>query len=78
VVQDTGPGIRKEDFPHVFDRFFQADEARTGGETHGAGLGLAIAREIILAQGGKIRVRSAEGQGAAFYVRLPVLSHIRG
>jgi signal transduction histidine kinase len=78
VVEDTGPGIRPEDLPHVFDRFFQADEARTGGEAHGAGLGLAIAREIVLAHGGKIRVRSAEGQGAAFSVSLPVSSHKRG
>ena len=74
VVEDTGPGIRQEDLAHVFERFYQADEARTGGETHGAGLGLAIAREIILAHGGRISVRSAEGKGAAFRVRLPVLS----
>ncbi len=78
VVQDTGPGIRPEDLPHVFDRFYQADAARTGGEGHGSGLGLAIAREITLAHGGRISARSAEGQGAAFHVRLPVADGHRG
>ena len=74
VIEDTGPGIRQEDLTHVFERFYQADGARAGGETHGAGLGLAIAREIILAHGGRISVRSAEGKGAAFHVRLPAWS----
>jgi signal transduction histidine kinase len=73
VVADTGPGIAPSDIPHVFDRFYQADSARGGGARHGAGLGLAIAREMTEAHGGRISVRSALGQGAEFIVRLPSL-----
>ena len=74
AVDDTGKGIPKEDVPHIFDRFYQADEARAGGEHHGAGLGLAIVHEIVAAHGGRISVRSALGRGTAFIVHLPLES----
>jgi signal transduction histidine kinase len=72
AVDDTGKGIPKEDVPHIFDRFYQADAARAGGEHHGAGLGLAIVQEIVAAHGGRISVRSAVGRGTAFIVHLPL------
>jgi len=72
AVDDTGKGIPKEDVPHIFDRFYQADSARAGGEHHGAGLGLAIVHEIVAAHGGRISVRSALGRGTAFIVHLPL------
>lgn len=72
AVSDTGKGIPREAIPHIFDRFYQADGARAGGDGHGAGLGLAIAHEIVLAHGGRISVRSTQGRGTAFIVHLPV------
>ncbi|GAB4487119.1 MAG: ATP-binding protein [Anaerolineales bacterium] len=71
-VQDSGTGIPSESLPHIFDRFYQADPARQGGKAHGAGLGLAIAREIVVAHGGKMSVQSAPGQGSTFVVALPL------
>lgn len=71
-VADNGTGIAEKDIPHVFDRFYQADTARAGGEMHGAGLGLAIARQIVSAHSGRITVRSASGRGTEFTVQLPV------
>ncbi|MCL4560136.1 MAG: HAMP domain-containing histidine kinase [Chloroflexi bacterium] len=63
-VRDTGSGISPEDLPHVFDRFYRGDPARQqNGES---GLGLAIARSIVEAHGGSLRVESASGQGATF------------
>lgn len=67
VVADDGPGIRAEDLPHVFDRFWRAADAPSGG----AGLGLAIARWIAEAHDGTIEVTSPAGGGARFEVRLP-------
>jgi signal transduction histidine kinase len=71
-VRDTGMGIAPEALPRVFDRFFQADASRARQDRSGAGLGLAIAQEIIGAHGGKISVRSQVGQGTTFTVRLPL------
>ncbi len=71
-VADTGSGIPPGDLPHIFERFYQADPSRQGGQKHGAGLGLAIAREIVQAHGGTISVRSALGQGSCFAVHLPL------
>ena len=68
IVRDTGDGISAEQLPHVFDRFYRGDAARTGA---GAGLGLSIAKELVEAQGGHISVRSSPGQGTAFTVELP-------
>jgi len=69
-VQDSGTGIRPEDLPHVFDRFYRGDPARQqNGES---GLGLAIAKSIVEAHGGSICVESAPGAGAEFTIRLPL------
>ena len=69
-VQDNGPGISQEDLPKIFDRFYRADAARKS-ENGGHGLGLSIARIIVMAHGGKLRVRSKVGVGSTFYVDLP-------
>jgi signal transduction histidine kinase len=71
-VVDSGAGISSEALPHIFERFFQADTSRPGGEKHGTGLGLAIVREIVKAHGGKISVCSAPGTGSTFTVTLPL------
>ena len=74
-VSDTGAGIPATAQAHIFDRFYQADPARKGGEKHGAGLGLAIAHEIVQAHGGRINVRSRLGEGTSFDVFLPLSRH---
>jgi signal transduction histidine kinase len=68
-IRDTGPGIAPEALPHIFERFYRSDEARTGS---GAGLGLAIAQELIEAQQGEITVESDLGKGSTFTVTLPL------
>lgn len=67
-VMDTGLGIRAEDLPHIFERFFRADRAR---HTAGSGLGLAIGKEVAQAHGGEIAVESSVGAGSMFTVSLP-------
>lgn len=67
-VADTGRGIDPEDLPHIFERFYRADRARTAG---GTGLGLAIARWIVDEHGGRIEVESAPGHGTVFRIFLP-------
>lgn len=64
-VRDEGPGIPEEDLPHIWERFHKADRSRTRADG-GAGLGLAIAREIILAHRQQVWARNAEGAGAVF------------
>jgi two-component system OmpR family sensor kinase/two-component system sensor histidine kinase BaeS len=71
TVADTGMGISPEDLPHVFDRFYRGSKSR-GRRVGSAGLGLAIARQLVRAHGGEISVESAEGIGTTFTVRLPV------
>lgn len=71
-VADTGAGIPADAIPHIFERFYQADLSRSGGEKHGAGLGLAIVQEIVAAHSGRITVRSQEGLGTTFTVHLPL------
>jgi PAS domain S-box-containing protein len=66
-VSDTGPGIAPEALPHVFDRFWQSAHARRAG----VGLGLAIAKGIVEAHGGEIRVAAVPGGGATFSFTLP-------
>ena len=68
AVEDTGPGIRPEELPHVFDRFYRGDAARA--LEGGAGLGLAIARMVAERHGGTITAESEPGQGSTFRVRL--------
>jgi two-component system, OmpR family, heavy metal sensor histidine kinase CusS len=69
-IEDTGIGISEADLPHLFDRFFRADQARSR-EVHGTGLGLAIALWITEAHNGRIEVKSRLGEGSRFTVRLP-------
>jgi signal transduction histidine kinase len=71
-VADTGAGIPPEALPHIFERFYQADPSRPGGEKHGTGLGLAIVKEIVGAHSGKISVRSTPDAGSLFTVTLPL------
>ena len=71
-VADTGVGIPPEALPHIFERFYQADLSRPGGEKHGTGLGLAIVKEIVGAHSGKIDVRSMLNAGSTFTVSLPL------
>lgn len=67
-VRDEGPGIPPDKRAAVFERFYRADESRSGSES---GLGLAIVRSIVTAHGGTVSVDSAVGQGTVFHVRLP-------
>jgi len=69
-VADQGPGIEAEKLPFVFDRFYRADESRDRG-TGGIGLGLAIAREFVLAHGGQITACNRKGGGSLFAFFLP-------
>lgn len=71
TVTDTGQGISEEDLPHVFERFFRADRARSRAEGR-SGLGLAIAQTIAQAHGGTLTVTSELGVGSTFILRLPV------
>jgi heavy metal sensor kinase len=70
-VRDTGVGIAEADLPHVFERFYRADKARSR-DSGGTGLGLSIGRWIVEAHGGKIEVESTVGQGSLFRVRFPI------
>lgn len=70
VVEDSGIGIAPEHIPHLFDRFYRTDEARTrdGG---GTGLGLAIAKQFVLSHQGTIEIESSLNQGTRFIIQLP-------
>ena len=69
TVKDSGEGIASEDIPFIFDRFWRGDKSRTG-RVH-SGLGLAIAKQIVLAHGGTIEAESDIGKGTTFTIELP-------
>ena len=72
VVRDTGIGIAAGDLPHIFDRFWRADPARSrDADRAGTGLGLAITKWVAEAHGGSIAVQSRPGRGTTFTVSLP-------
>jgi OmpR-family two-component system manganese-sensing sensor histidine kinase len=75
-VTDTGRGVPQESLPRLFDRFYQVDPSRAGGEPaagqRGAGLGLAIVQEIVQAHGGRIDIHSEVGRGTTFVIHLPL------
>jgi signal transduction histidine kinase len=69
AVSNTGRGISVADLPHIFERFYRADQSRSSGNT---GLGLAISRAIVEAHGGTIEVASQPDAGTTFTIRLPM------
>ncbi len=76
-VRDTGIGIRQEDLPRIFERFYKVNQARSradfiGPGGVGSGLGLAIARHVVEAHGGRMKAESVVGQGSTFTFTLPV------
>ncbi len=71
-VSDSGQGIAEKDLPHIFERFYRADQARTSAAGR-TGLGLSIALAIVEAHGGSLTVKSGMGQGSTFCVHLPAL-----
>lgn len=72
-VSDNGPGIPPQALPHVFERFYRADKARSRA-SGGAGLGLSIVKAICAAHSAEVRVSSQEGRGTRFRVELPLLA----
>jgi signal transduction histidine kinase len=69
-VRDTGAGIKEDQLPHVFEKFYQADNQDAASQK-GTGLGLAIAKEIVEAHGGTIQCESSPGVGTTFTINLP-------
>lgn len=71
TVTDTGMGIAPNQLPHIFDRFYQADDTGTRQEA-GSGIGLSLVKELVQLMGGSISVKSETDRGSSFYVRLPI------
>jgi signal transduction histidine kinase len=74
-VSDTGIGILPEDLPHIFERFYRADRARSR-DHGGTGLGLTIVQNIVQEHEGNIEVESTPGRGSTFTLKLPVASEL--
>lgn len=68
TVTDTGSGIAREHLPHIFDRFYKVDLARTAGG--GTGLGLAVVKSLVELMGGEVSVTSKPGHGSKFQILL--------
>ena len=82
-VEDHGPGISEDHLPHLFDRFYRADSARSGDQdgeepSDGHGLGLSIVQWVARAHGGEVQVSSQIGHGTVFEVSLPVVDNSSG
>lgn len=75
-IRDSGPGIDEQHLPHLFNRFYRTDQARARHQG-GMGLGLAIAKELVVSHGGAIEVESRIGHGTTFKVSLPYLHPVR-
>lgn len=73
-IADEGMGIEEKDIPHIFDRFFRADESRSKAYVAGYGLGLSIAKKVITDHKGTITVKSIVGKGTTFTINLPLTS----
>jgi two-component system sensor histidine kinase BaeS len=71
TIDDTGEGISSDQLPYIFDRFWRGDRSRSRAAGAGSGLGLAIARQLVQAHAGRIRVESKVGQGTTFTIDLP-------
>jgi len=71
-IKDTGVGIAKGDLPHIFDRFYRADQSRSKEKVSGFGLGLSLAERIIEIHKGKVEVTSILGKGTTFTIKLPL------
>ncbi len=81
-VRDTGVGIAPEDLPRIFERFYKVSQSRVRGNFvgpggGGSGLGLAIARHVVEAHGGRIFATSEPGKGSTFTFTLPITSSSR-
>jgi len=71
TVRDNGPGIPADAQPHLFERFYRVDKARSR-DTGGTGLGLSIVKQLVVLHGGTVRVESEEGKGSTFITELPI------
>lgn len=71
-VSDQGQGVKASDLPHVFDRFYRADTARSQANVSGHGLGLAIAKQVVEQHNGTITAASKPGKGSTFTIHLPI------
>ncbi|HWS22886.1 MAG TPA: HAMP domain-containing sensor histidine kinase [Anaerolineales bacterium] len=73
VIKDQGIGISRENINHIFERFYQVERSRSNNGREGSGIGLSIAKALVLAHGGEIRAESAgPGEGTSFIIKLPI------
>lgn len=76
AIEDTGPGIERNDLPYIFEGFYRAEQSRNS-ETGGSGLGLAIVKQIIDGHGGKVWAENKEAGGVRFCLKLPITTAIK-